>query len=249
MRLGSALLLSCATAALACVRFSGLPDMPPDTAGDPKVYATDRSTHGRNVFDARINVRLKNVSWMLSGTEGEKLVTAAEIRERFGGIIYVGDSQIREIAWAGAQMMTNRVYKLRFSPKDPVLRPRSKAHATMQLESSCVPQSVGKTGFTATCPAVALGEPCDFHSPFKNKTHAEKMRKLLLTRPHNWDGVLSVSKHVCESDFFISYQATWGAVPVLPETIPSCLHGARGADGRVEEFGLMRNGVRKPILW
>ena len=223
--------------------------MAPGVAGDPKVYTSSKGTWAQNVFDARILVRMQNVSWMLSGTEGEKFADAAEIRERFGGIIYVGDSQIREIAWAGVQLMTTGKQKLRFSPKDPVFKPRSKAHAGMQLASSCVPQSVGKTGFTATCATLSTGEPCDFHSPFKNKTHAEKMRKLLLTRPHSWDGVLSVSRHVCASDFFVSYQATWGAVPVLPETIPRCLHGARSADGRVEEFGLVRNGVRKPILW
>ena len=56
------------------------------------------------------------------------------------------------------------------------------------LRSSCVPQTVGKTGFTAACGAAYTDSPetCELYSPFKNKTHAEQMRKLLLTRPqHN----------------------------------------------------------------
>ena len=45
------------------------------------------------------------------------------------------------------------------------------------------------------------------------------MRRLLLTKPHQWDGKLSVSQSVCDSDFFVSYQATWGAMPVEPTTV------------------------------
>ncbi|KAL1527534.1 hypothetical protein AB1Y20_008923 [Prymnesium parvum] len=233
-------------AALGCVRFAGLPDMPADTAGSASVYATDKLTWQRHVAEARLSVRLRNVSWRLSATEAESLATADEIRSRFGGVVYVGDSQIREIAWGALQLLTAG-RGLAFSSRDPVFRPRSKAHAAAQLASACVPQSVGKTGFTAVC--AAGRDACELYSPFKNKTHAEKMRKLLLLRPHEWDGVLSVSKHVCAAHFFVSYQATWGAVPVLPETVPRCLHGSRGTDGRVEQFGLLRDGVRKPILW
>ncbi|KAL3892847.1 MAG: hypothetical protein SGPRY_014726, partial [Prymnesium sp.] len=193
------------------------------------------------VFSARLSARLANASWRLSATAGEILASPTEVRERFGGIIFVGDSQIREIAWAALQLLTPA---LRFAPSDPVLRARGRGASG--LSSSCVPQAVGKTGFTATCEE---GEDaCHIHSPFKNKSHAEKMRRLLLTRPHQWDGNLSVSEQVCSSSFFVSYQATWGAVPVLPESIPACLHGKRGADGRVVKFGLVRGGVRLPVL-
>jgi len=224
--------------------------MPPSSgAGDPRAYASENKLWAESVRQARIAVRSQNISWVLSGTDGEQLAGADELRERFGGIIFVGDSQIREIAWAGFQMLITGRQDLRFYPKDAVFKPRNKMKAVHQLHSSCVPQSVGKTGFTAACPTLASGEPCNLHSPFPNKTYAEKMRKLLLTKPHNWDGMLSVSPHVCDSDFFVSYQATWGAVPVLPESLPHCLHGAREADGRVGEFRHMRGGVPKPILW
>ena len=91
--------------------------MAPGVAGDPKVYTSSKGTWAQNVFDARILVRMQNVSWMLSGTEGEKFADAAEIRERFGGIIYVGDSQIREIAWAGVQLMTRLTARAHFRLK------------------------------------------------------------------------------------------------------------------------------------
>ena len=174
-----------------CVRFGGLPDMPPSSgAGDPRAYASEKKLWAESVRQARIAVRSQNISWVLSGTDGEQLAGADELRERFGGIIFVGDSQIREIAWAGFQMLITGRQDLRFYPKDAVFKPRNKMKAVHQLHSSCVPQSVGKTGFTAACPTLASGEPCNLHSPFPNKTYAEKMRKLLLTKPHNWDGVM-----------------------------------------------------------
>ena len=36
----------------------------------------------------------------LAGTAGERLVRYSEVRERFAGVIFVGDSQIREVRWA-----------------------------------------------------------------------------------------------------------------------------------------------------
>eukprot|EP00966_Prymnesium_polylepis_P074020 1717724-Prymnesium_polylepis.1 len=73
--------LAAVAALLGCVRFGGMPEMPPDSAGDPKVYRSDKLGFNKHVFDARILVRMQNVSWMLTGTEGEKLAGAAEIRE------------------------------------------------------------------------------------------------------------------------------------------------------------------------
>ena len=126
--------------------------------------------------------RSANISWTLVGTAGENLASYREIREKYGGIIFVGDSQIREIAWAAMQMLTPGQPKL-FHRQDKVfarLRPPGK--------SACVPQTIGKTGFTASCGRRAFGskgellkpgtepEECSLHSPFKNKSHAEAMR-------------------------------------------------------------------------
>ena len=88
--------------------------------------------------------------------------------------------------------------------------------------------------------------PCSVHSPFHNKSHAEKMRRLLLTRPHEWDGTLRVDESACASDFFVSYQATWGAMPVEPRSLPPCLHPRDGA----ATYSLKHSsGVVKPLLW
>ena len=228
-------------AAPACVRFEGMPDMPAGMGGDPRVYASDKHEFPRNVGTARLLVRAQNISWTLVGTAGEQLVSSREIRERFGGIIFVGDSQIREVAWAALQMLTTGQSK-RFAVGDKVF-----ARQRPPGQSACVPQSVGKTGFTATCDPAGQGT-CQLHSPFHNRSHAEAMRRLLLTKPHEWDGKLSVARAACTTDFFVSYQATWGAMPVLPFTVPECLHPGSGTNGA---FALRHqaSGVAKPVLW
>jgi len=226
---------------LGCIRFDGLPDMPAGTASDPRIYASPKDSFNANVAAGRWLARAANISWDLVGTAGEVLATTNEIRERFGGVIFVGDSQIREVAWAGLQMLTPR-QKLVFSKTDKVFG----GHRGLS-RSACVPQSVGKTGFTATCTELSSDGSCELWSPFHNKSHAEAMRRLLLTRPHQWDGLLSVHQSVCDSDFFVSYQATWGAMPVIPTSLPSCLHPQDGS----ETYALphKRTGVRKPVLW
>ena len=252
----STMILFCVALASACVRFEGLPDMPAGMGSDPAVYASGKKDFPKHVTEARLLVREANLSWTLVGTAGENLASYREIREKYGGIIFVGDSQIREIAWAAMQMLTPGQPKL-FHRQDKVfarLRPPGK--------SACVPQTIGKTGFTASCGRRAFGskgellkpgtepEECSLHSPFKNKSHAEAMRRLLLTQPHKWDGKLSVSETVCGSDFFLSYQATWGAMPVDPMTLPSCLHPRNGGSGDGRFMLPHRNsGKDKPVLW
>lgn len=233
-------MLACILVGLACVRFEGLPDMLPGTASDPAVYASSAATYNANVASGRLLARKSNISWTLVGTEGERFATALEIRRRFAGVIFVGDSQIREVAWSALQLLTAGRETLAFSAKDKVFGKNRPPH-----RSACVPQTVGKTGFTASCDGSAT---CELYSPFHNKSHAEHMRKLLLTRPHSWDGKLSVSKSVCGSDFFVSYQATWGAMPIKPDTVPACLHPA--ADDPSGKFGLrLMSGQVKPVLW
>ena len=227
-------------------------DMPVGSAVDPKVYSSSKKEFPSNVANARLLVRSANLSWTLRGTAGENLASSREIREKYAGVIFVGDSQIREIAWAAMQMLTVGQTK-RFYEQDKVfarLRPPGR--------SACVPQTIGKTGFTASCGKLGpqpgdSGEECKLHSPFHNRTHAEQMRKLLLTQPHKWDGKLSVHESVCQSDFFIVYAATWGAMPVEPTTLPSCLHpkpSSRSENGE-EQYSLLHknSGKVKPVLW
>jgi len=231
--------LALLVARLACIRFEGMPDMPAGTGSDPKIYASDKHAFGANVATGRLLVRLQNVSWTLSGTAGERLATVAELRERYAGVVFIGDSQIREVAWAALQLLTPG-QKHTFSPSDPVFRGQRKLG-----RSACVPQSVGKTGFTAACNT----ELCELHSPFHNKTHAEQMRRLLLTRPHSWDGALSVHDSVCKSDFFLSYQATWGAMPIEPTSLPQCLHPSPSDPEGKYALKHRLTGVTKPVLW
>ena len=220
-----------------------MPELPAGTANSSELYGVGKKTWGSNVNSARKVVRNPEAGfkWMLGGTAGERLVSPADVRDKYAGVIFVGDSQIREVAWAAMKLLAPG-WELRFSTRDPVFG-GSSARKNQQLENTCVPQTVGKTGFTATC----KGTSCDVHSPFHNKSHAEAMRKLLLTRPHDWDGTLSLSDQACSSDFFLSYQATWGAIPVKPFTLPSCMH-PRSAD---DTFGITRGagGARKPVLW
>ena len=64
-----------------------------------------------------------------------------------------------------------------------------------------------------------------------------------------------LTEAACRSDFFVSYQATWGAIPVKPLTLPRCMHprtaedtfGVAGADGDVVEDGgaRARESVRR----
>ena len=182
-------------ASLACVYIDGLPAMPAGSADDFGVYGLNKSAWKGNVEAARATVRAAPLSWTLVGNAGEEFASAEEIRSKYSGVILVGDSQIREVTWAMLQML---------APGQP--RHGGKGISKHGLAGLCVPQSVGKTGFTATCGAYGSGTPCLLHSPFDNRTHAESMRKLLLTRPHDWDGKLLVSERACTADFFVSYQ-------------------------------------------
>ena len=179
-------MLTAALSAPSCVRFENFPTINAPS-NDPALYRVKNKDWKAYTERARTDVRGAHFDWLLVGDSGEVLARPEEVRAAFSGVIFVGDSQIREVAWAGLKMLLGE-QKLRFYQGDKVFgrRPR---HS--QLQGHCVPQSVGKTGFTATCGADAA-VACDVHSPFDNATHAEKMRKLLLTRPHEWDGTLRV---------------------------------------------------------
>ena len=197
--------------ACGCVRWVGMPELPKGTANDTALYGVSNKKWSANVNSARAKLRAPEAGfdWRLAGTAGEQLARFGEVREKFAGVIFVGDSQIREVSWAALKLLAP-TEELRFDETDQVFGRRRK---TAELEGSCVPQSVGKTGFTAEC----RGGVCRMHSPWHNSSHAEAMRKLLLTRPHDWDGSLSLTEAACTSDFFVSYQAaSLSAQPAAP---------------------------------
>lgn len=235
-------------ASCGCVRWVGMPTLPSDMVNHTELYGIGKKEWGRNVAKARTIVRsaTADFNWLLAGTASERLVRAEEVRAAFAGVIFVGDSQIREVSWAGLKLLVPNA-QLRFADGDPVFTGGRGGKKNNELRNTCVPQSVGKTGFTATCNGIgSAAAACQLHSPFHNKSHAEAMRKLLLTRPHDWDGALSLSEAACSTEFFVSYQATWGAIPVQPFTLPRCMH-PRSAD---DTFGVARaGGARKPVLW
>ena len=220
-----------AAASAGCVKFEGMPTMPTGSSSSLSVYTLGKKRWAENVDAGRVAVRsapgapgsgLAGFPWRLVGTENEQLMSAARVRGTYAGVIYVGDSQIREVAWAGLSLLGLGA-QLKYAKSDPVL-----TRSPRGLDKPCVPQTVGKTGFTATC-AETPSLPCSLHSPWSNKSHAEHMRKLLLTRPHDWDGTLHVPAAACNAAFFVSYQATWGAIPLIPDSLPACMRAAQPA--------------------
>lgn len=95
-----------ATLVLGCVRFEGMPSMPVGTAEDVQVYSFPNKVWSANVDAGRKLVRsTADLKWTLVGTEAERLAGPRELRNKFAGIIYVGDSQIREVAWSALQLL------------------------------------------------------------------------------------------------------------------------------------------------
>ena len=206
-----------------CVQFAGMPPLPSGTTSDTGLYGVSPTVWSANVMAGRDAIRsASGFRWELEATApGEELVRAAEVRERYAGVIYVGDSQIREVAWAALGLlasgspvewnMSDPVFsRSNIAKRRPTVIPGAQA-SQATWATGCVPRVVGKTGFHASCGAP--GQPCLLSSPFANASEAERMRLLLLTRPHEWSGALTVPDHLCESDFFISYQATAAPPP------------------------------------
>ena len=211
-----------------CVRFDALPDvrLPSDATS---LYNSSASEWTARVKKARTLLRRQHRSnFSLSSAVG--LTSAAEVRAAHGGIILVGDSQVRELAWAILKALTP-FDELRFGNDGLQLFSEGKTEAARlrsrrRLRGACLPQTVGKLGFTAVCSRVE--NVCRLYSPFRNGSHMERLKQLWLFKPQQWSGELSVSPHVCDADvsFFIHYQCIWGAVPILPDSVPACVRHA-----------------------
>ena len=153
-----------------CVKH-GLPT-PPSTSGpDPSYNAPTTSTSSLydstvREWDARVRharsiVRKKGkqarapTNHTLEATEGEALVSSEEVRALYGGVMLVGDSQVRELAWAVLKALSPQ-FELRFGDDRGQLFTEGRTEAAQQrsrrrLRSPCLPQTVGKLGFTAVC--------------------------------------------------------------------------------------------------
>uniref|UniRef100_A0A7S4KES3 Uncharacterized protein n=1 Tax=Prymnesium polylepis TaxID=72548 RepID=A0A7S4KES3_9EUKA len=173
------------------------------------------------------------MEWATTSVEGEGVGTLwAELAKKFDGIVYVGDSQVREVAWATMQWVANSTGQ-RIELSDRAYRhfsPRRRAAAPV---SPCTPMEVGKLGFTGHCPTAArhekfaTGSPCELHSnqqPSRNITSAQLFEHLM--HPYAWDGVVTLNERACEG-FVVSYQAVWGAAQLQPDVLPPCFHRRR----------------------
>lgn len=189
--------------------------------------------------NARHLIRSANMSWMLTSRSDERLVTAHEMRKRFRGVIYVGDSQVREVAWAAMQHLTSGE-TLELSRSDSVF---GTLKASV-VRDACPPMDLVKGGFTAMCSGSGT---CVLRSPLHNVSRKEIVRRIV--KPSNpakladpaltmadlrwewassyrgWDGTVALPSTICSSQFFVSYQVMVGATPINP-SLPACLgHG------------------------
>lgn len=177
-------------ALLSCVHFEGLPDVGAAEEARSLYTSTPRAWDAR-VRHARALVRRwsRNGNFTLTGTAGERFTTETEIREQYGGILLVGDSQIRELAWALLKALTPSE-ELRFGTDGKQIFTEGKSESARlrsrrRLRGACLPQSVGKLGFTAVCYRARQAESsrvCEIFSPFHNSTHMEQSKQQWLFR-------------------------------------------------------------------
>ena len=131
----------------------------------------------------------RRTNFTLSSTD-TLLTNTNEIRESYSGVILVGDSQMRELAWAVLKALTPDD-ELRFGSDPRQIFSEGKTEASKQrsrrrLRGACLPQTVGKLGFTAVCSraddANGVGGGCKIYSPFSNASHQEAMKQQWLFR-------------------------------------------------------------------
>ena len=207
------------------------------------------------VDNARTTVRQQHpverwMEWAVTSMEGASLWP--QLAHQFDGVVFVGDSQIREAAWGAMQWVSNSTGRsLRLRPGDSMFQRYSDRSRATVPRSPCVPMEVGKLGFTGVCsavrPALTAREaeplptgkykgrdagsysgtefPCHLSSNVgPNVSTADLYARML--RSHEWDGVLALSERACEG-FFVSYQAAWGATRLQPDVLPACFRKRR----------------------
>ena len=235
-------------------------------------------------------------AWLLRATAPTSFVTASEIRAKFAGIVFVGDSQLRENAWATMRWLSESQL-LRYAHAGEAFNntrncPRVGCGGRV-VANVCLPEAAGRLGFTATCGPAPLevgtaaptevdlaeikpptlfcpksaspsqacrhSEPprrhwrapgfrpasadnCQLFSPLSARQKRDEQLLRLDGHGRGWNGSLWPSSHsvareaVCASDFFVHYEAIWGAGVADPSSLPNCLRG-------------LHQRRRKPLLW
>ena len=216
-----------ANATMTCVRFADVPPQPPSWHTHPVVFATRSKL---------IRLKAENLSFELQTTE--RLMDAEELRRRFRGIIFVGDSQLREVAWAALMLLaSNRTVALQKGRLPASDGKRMRPLSLTAAGDQCLPHWIGKLGFSATC-TEQPGSPCQVNLPFDNRMQESQRTRQWLHfngsadgADDTWDGRLSaVDDGVCVGDgghssTFVSYQGTYhDGAPIDPYSIPACLH-------------------------
>ena len=175
---------------------------------------------------------------------------AERLMAQSAGIIFVGDSQLREMAW-GMQWLLRRAG----SWQELIFHRDTGAQAAYSslLKSGCTPEFLGKLGFVVNCATAGASQgraPCTVHkTDTDGVSNAEAF--VPLTNLTGWDRRLTVlrqgqarSKLICsnpEHAFFIAYQPVWGADPLDPSSMPPCLHLADGRYGLRRRNGTVRS--------
>ena len=243
-----------------CVRFDGMPTRWAarkwDYYSEQQLLpaATRKAEAARwqeTVHAARVEVRSSSsFGWRVSGT---KLASTDEVLKRYSGVIFIGDSQVREVAWAalrflaagrGLSYSTTRgaapldppppgvgtFLPLCHNKSAPInelgagegLSRKERFKLIYDLGSTCSPRGIGRYGFTASCDSIV----CRIHSPREMRTQAEICAQIY--RPHSEEARrLSISPSACDGGFFVAYHAQFGAVPIDPSSLPTCLRGKR----------------------
>ena len=93
-------------------------------------------------------------AWLLRATAPTSFVTASEIRAKFAGIVFVGDSQLRENAWATMRWLSESQL-LRYAHAGEAFNntrncPRVGCGGRV-VANVCLPEAAGRLGFTAAC--------------------------------------------------------------------------------------------------
>lgn len=207
------------------------------TPGCVLIEGLPEDVRGHKHAQLEVRAAMRNRSWALVGTDGEELINPARVRSHLRGIVFVGDSQVREVAWAALTMLLGSS-RIRFnaSSKSGLWYPRPDDHEYLRPPSPCLPTTFGRWGFTATCGRVRSA-PCRVLSPFANRTEAEAAQDAAHARRSR--GRVLMHRSVCdpEVEFFVAFHATMGATPINPGSLPTCLLPNETA------------GDKRPVLW
>jgi hypothetical protein len=175
--------------------------------------------------------------WRFRSDSADLVANVSEILRAFSGVIMVGDSQMREVAWAALLLLVQSA-ELSFAAGDPHLGPPDALRRASACSSS-FPQM--NTGWSALCNfsghAASPQGACILHSPPGIASLPENAATRL--NPHwirsEWNGSLvGLDERVCGAEFFVSFEAIRGSGAIDPESVPRCLSELRR---------------ERPILW